>query len=298
MTFALFLEQAFNGLQYGLLLFLVAVGITLVFGVMDLVNLSHGAMVMVGGYMAAAVLGLVGNHLLMLPLALLGVAILAVAIEVLVLRRLYDRGHLDQVLATFGLILVFNEGVVMIFGRDPIFMAVPAWLSGTVTILPGVPYPAYRLAVTGVAIALGIALHLLIARSRLGMLIRAGADKREMVQLLGVDIAALYTAVFALGAVLAAVAGIMLGPLVAVRTGMGDPILILALVCVIIGGLGSVRGALLGALLVGMVDTFGRILLPGLLGPGTGQAVANMSVYLLMAAILVWRPAGVTSVAR
>jgi branched-chain amino acid transport system permease protein len=292
MTPALFVEQTFNGLQFGLLLFLVAVGITLVFGVMDLVNLSHGSMVMLGGYMAAAVLPYTGGHLLMLPVALAGVAAIAVLVEVLILRRLYRRGHLDQVLATFGLILVFNEGVVMLFGRDPIFQTVPAWLSGTVTILPGVPYPAYRLAITAVAIALGVALHLLIARSRLGMLIRAGADKRHMVQLLGVDIAALYTAVFALGAVLAAFAGIMLGPIVAVRTGMGDPILILALVCVIIGGLGSVRGALVGALLVGLVDTFGRVFLPSLLGPGTGQAIANMSVYILMAAILVWRPAG------
>lgn len=292
MTLALFVEQAFNGLQFGLLLFLVAVGITLVFGVMDLVNLSHGSMVMLGGYMSAALLPITGGHLLMLPLALAAVAVIAIVVEVTILRRLYARGHLDQVLATFGLILVFNEGVVMLFGRDPIFMPVPAWLSGAVTILPDVRYPAYRLAVTAVAIALGVALHLLISRSRLGMLIRAGADKRQMVQLLGVNIAALYTAVFALGAMLAAVAGIMLGPIVAVRTGMGDPILILALVCVIIGGLGSVRGALFGALLVGLVDTFGRVFLPTLLGPGTGQAIANMSVYLLMAAILVWRPAG------
>ena len=298
MTPALLIEQSFNGIQFGLLLFLVAVGITLVFGVMDLINLSHGSMVMLGGYMAAAVLPHVGSHLLMLPVALTAVAAIAVLIEVLILRRLYRRGHLDQVLATFGLILVFNEGVVMLFGRDPIFQAFPVWLSGTVTLLPGVPYPAYRLAITAVAVALGVALHLLIGRSRLGMLIRAGADKRHMVQLLGVDIAALYTAVFALGAVLAAFAGIMLGPIVAVRAGMGDPILILALVCVIIGGLGAVRGALVGALLVGLVDTFGRVFLPSLLGQGTGQALANMSVYILMAAILVWRPAGMVGRSR
>jgi branched-chain amino acid transport system permease protein len=292
MTLALFLEQAFNGLQLGMLLFLVAVGITLVFGVMDLINLSHGSLVMLGGYASAAVLAVVGNEFVMIPLALALVAALATVLEVLVLRRLYARGHLDQVLATFGLILVFNEAVVMIFGRDPIFVPVPSWLAGSVEILPGVRYPAYRLAITGVAALLGLALHLLISRSRFGMLIRAGADKREMVEMLGVNIRWLYTGVFALGAMLGAVAGMMLGPLVAVRTGMGEPILILALVCVIIGGLGSIRGALIGALLVGSVDTFGRILLPPLLGSGTGQAISNMSVYLLMAAILIWRPAG------
>lgn len=292
MTVALFIEQVFNAVQLGMLLFLVAVGITLVFGVMDLINLSHGSMTMLGAYIAAALAAALGSYLLMIPLTIMVLAALAVAIELLVLRRLYGRGHLDQVLATFGLILIFNEAVVMFFGREPLFIAPPAALSGAVTILPGVAYPSYRLAVTAVAIAIGIGLHLTIARSRLGMLIRAGADKRQMVELLGVNIGRLFTIVFAIGSVLGGIAGLMLGPIVAVRTGMGEPILIMALVCVIIGGLGSIRGALVGALLVGLVDTFGRILLPQVLGAGTGQALANMSIYVLMAAILTWRPAG------
>lgn len=292
MTATLLLEQAFNALQLGMLLFLVAAGITLVFGVMDLINLSHGSMVMLGAYVAAALAASLGSYLLMIPVAIAILALLAVAIEMLVLRHLYGRGHLDQVLATFGLILIFNEAVVMMFGREPMFIATPPALSSAVEILPGVNYPAYRLAVTGVAIAIGIGLHGLITRSRLGMLIRAGADKRQMVELLGVNIARLFTIVFTIGSILGAVAGLMLGPIVAVRTGMGEPILIMALVCVIIGGLGSIRGALVGALLVGGVDTFGRILLPQLFGAGTGQALANMSIYVLMASILIWRPAG------
>jgi branched-chain amino acid transport system permease protein len=295
MTLSLFVEQTFNGLQLGMLLFLVAVGVTLVFGVMNLVNLSQGALVMVGGYFFAVAIKATSSWLLAIPIAIAGLAIVAVLIETLVLRRLYARPHIDQVLATFGLLLMFNEGVVMIWGRDPLFVAIPAALSGSVTIMPGVEYPAYRLAVTGIAAALGVALHILVTRSRLGMLIRAGADKREMIQLLGVDIAFLYLIVFCLGAILGGVAGMLLGPIAAVNTGMGDPILILALVCVVIGGLGSIGGAFAAAMVIGMADTFGRVLLPQLLGAGTGQAIANMIVYLVMAAILIWRPTGLAS---
>ncbi len=295
MTTALFIEQVFNGLQLGMLLFLVAVGVTLVFGVMNLVNLSQGALVMAGGYLFAASIKATSSYLLGATMAIAGLAIIAVLIETIVLRRLYARPHIDQVLATFGLMLMFNEGVVMIWGRDPMFIAIPPVLSGSVPLFPGVEYPAYRLAVTGIAAALGVALHLLVTRSRLGMLIRAGADKREMIQLLGVDIAFLYLVVFGLGAILGGVAGMLLGPIAAVTTGMGDPILILALVCVVIGGLGSIGGAFAAAMVIGMADTFGRVLLPQMLGAGTGQAVANMIVYLVMAAILIWRPSGLAS---
>ena len=294
MTFALILEQSFNAVQLGMLLFLVAVGVTLVFGVMDLVNISQGAMVMTGGFFFAAAMAQLGFYFLAIPVALIGLMIVAMLVETLVLRRLYGRGHLDQVLATFGLMLMFNEGIVMIWGRDPIFLAIPPALSGSVDLF-GIAYPAYRLVVTAIAAALGLALHLIITRTRLGMLIRAGSEKRQMIELLGVDISLLYTLVFALGAALGGIAGMLLGPLVAVRTGMGDPILILALVCVVIGGVGSIRGAFIGAMLVAIADTFGRVLLPQLLGSGTGQAIANMSVYVIMALILIWRPAGLAA---
>ena len=295
MSLALFVEQIFNGLQLGMLLFLVAAGVTLVFGVMNLVNLSHGSLVMMGGYLFAAAYKATFSYVLAATLAVIGLALLAVLVEVVVLRRLYARPHIDQVLATFGLLLMFNEGVVMIWGRDPMFIAIPEALSGSVPLFPSVEYPAYRLAVTAIAAALGIALHLLVTRSRLGMLIRAGADKREMIQLLGVNIAFLYLIVFGLGAILGGVAGILLGPIAAVTTGMGDPILIVALVCVVIGGLGSIGGAFAAAMLIGLADTFGRVLLPQMLGGGTGQAIANMIVYFVMAAILIWRPSGLAS---
>ena len=292
MSFALFIEQTVNALQLGMLLFLVAVGITLVFGVMDVINLSHGSFVMLGAYVAAAAASAFGSYLLAIPIALVALALLSIAVELLVLRHLYGRGHLDQVLATFGLILIFNESVVMLFGKEPLFLATPAALSNAIELVPGLTYPSYRLAITGVAIAIGLGLHVLITRSKLGMLIRAGADKREMVEILGVNIRRLFTVVFMIGSVLGGIAGLMLGPIVAVRTGMGEPILIMALVCVIVGGLGSIKGALIGSLLVGAADTFGRVLLPQMLGAGTGQAVANMSIYVLMAIILVWRPSG------
>ena len=295
MTFALFVEQIFNGVQLGMLLFLVAVGVTLVFGVMNLVNLSQGSLVMLGGFFFASALKTTGSWMLAVPLAIAGLAVVAVLVETLVLRQLYSRPHIDQVLATFGLLLMFNEAVVMIWGRDPMFIAIPPMLSGSVTLLPGVEYPVYRLAVTGVAASLGVALHVLVTRTRLGMLIRAGADKRDMIQLLGVNIGFLYLVVFVLGAILGGVAGMLLGPIAAVNTGMGDPVLILALVCVVIGGLGSIGGAFAAAMTIGVADTFGRVLLPQILGAGTGQAMANMIVYLVMAAMLVWRPAGLAS---
>ncbi len=291
MTLPILLEQAFNGLQLGMMLFLMAVGVTLVFGIMDTVNLSHGSLLMFGGFFIVAFVEMTGSYGLGLILAIFATALLSVIIEVLVMRPLYKRGHLDQVLATFGLILFFNELAVLIWGRAPLYLSIPKFLAGQIDLL-GVPYPAYRFAITAVAASVGLALYFLISRTRTGMLIRAGADKRQVVEMMGVNIARLYTLIFALGGVLAGLAGMMIVPLVSVQTGMGDPILITTLVVVIIGGIGSIRGALIGALLVGVLDTFGRILFPLYFGTGTGSALANMTIYLVMAGVLLWRPKG------
>lgn len=284
MTATLLAEQTLNGLQLGTMLFLMAAGLTLVFGIMNLINLAHGSLYMLGAYAAAALFGLTGSFLLAGAGAFVGVAALGMALEWAVLRRFYARDHLDQVLATFGLILFFNEMVRVIWGPQALFMPLPPALEGTVELIPGVPYPLFRLATIGVGLAVAAALSLLIGRTRAGMLIRAGASNRVMVEALGVNIRRLYTAVFGLGAALAALAGTMAGPLLSVQVGMGDGVLILTLVVIVIGGIGSIRGAFLAALLVGLADTFGRMLLPA--------ALAEMTIYILMAAILFWRPQG------
>ncbi|MGE5146958.1 MAG: branched-chain amino acid ABC transporter permease [Candidatus Eiseniibacteriota bacterium] len=291
MTAPILFEQAFNGVQLGMILFLMAVGVTLVFGIMDTINLSHGSLLMFGGFFAVEGVELTGSYGFGIVLALLASALLAVVVELLVMRPLYRRGHLDQVLATFGLILFFNELSVIVWGRAPLYLNIPGFLSGQVDLL-GVAYPAYRFAITAVAVIVGIGLYFLITRTRIGMLIRAGADKRVVVEMMGVNIARLYTLIFALGGVLAGLAGIMIVPLISVQPAIGDPILITTLVVVIIGGIGSIRGALVGALLVGVLDTFGRILFPLYFGTGTGSALANMTIYILMAAVLLWRPKG------
>ena len=298
MSFALFIEQVFNSLQWGLMLFLMAAGVTLVFGVMNLVNLAQGSMFMLGGYFAVMFIKWTGNYYLGVLLALILLLIVACVVEILILRPLYGRGHLDQVLATFGLILFFNELVIVIWDRQPLYLSGPGFLSSAIELLPDVPYPSYRLAITAVAVVVGILLYILISRTRIGMLIRAGADQRDMVEALGVNIKILYTLVFGLGAALAGLAGIMTGPLLSVESGVGEPILILTLVVIIIGGIGSIKGALVGALLVGLCDTFGRLLLPQLLGGTAGNAIASMTVYILMAAILVWRPRGLVPASK
>lgn len=284
MTLLLFIEQVLNGLQLGTMLFLMAAGLTLVFGIMHLINLAHGSLYMIGAYVAATVQQATGSFLLGMLAALPAAALVGMAMEAIALRRLYDRDHLDQVLATFGLILFFNELVKILWGPQAYFMAVPEMLSGSVEILPGAPYPAYRLAIVAAGIAAALFLYLLITRTRIGMLIRAGATNREMVNALGVNVDRLYMLVFGLGAALAGLAGVMAGPLLALEVGMGENILILAFVVIVIGGIGSVRGAFVAALLVGIADTFGRVLLPG--------ALSEMTIYILMAAILVWRPQG------
>jgi branched-chain amino acid transport system permease protein len=294
------LTQVLNGLQLGFMLFLMAAGLTLVFGIMDLLNLAHGSFYMLGAYFAAAAQGWTGSFMLGLIIALPLTVLVGIAVEVVVFRRLYARNHLDQVLATFGLILFFNEAVRIVFGPQPLYMALPDVLSGQVEILPGVPYPTFRLAITAVGLTVALALAWLIWRTRLGMLIRAGASNRAMVQAMGVDIALLYSLIFGLGAALAGLAGMMAGPILAVEPGMGESILILTFVVVVIGGLGSIRGALVGGLLVGLVDTLARTLLPVLLAslasPQTvaslAPALSSMMIYVLMAIVLIVRPRG------
>ncbi len=296
----LFIEQLLNGLQLGIMLFLMSAGLTLVFGIMQVINLAHGSFYMIGAYVGATVTAHTGSFLLGLLAALPAAALTGMAVEALVLRRLYQKDHLDQVLATFGLIMFFNELTRIVWGRQPLFMDVPSWLAGSIELIPGVPYPSYRIAVIAVGIAVGVLLYLLFTRTRLGMQIRAGASNREMAGALGVNIRLLYTLVFGLGTLLAGRAGVMAGPILAVESGMGEGILILTFVVIVIGGIGSIRGALLGALLVGLVDTLGRAFLPLLLrlffspayADGVAASLASMSVYLLMAAILVCRPRG------
>ncbi len=302
----LVLEQALNGLQFGVMLFLMAAGLTLVFGIMNLVNLAHGALYMVGAYFATTFYGWTGNFILAVVLALAATLAIGVVTEVVALRTLYERDHLDQVLATFGLILFFNEAVAMIWGRAAVYMTLPTWLSGHVQILPGVQYPVYRGLIIVVGLAVALLLWAVVSRTRLGMLIRAGATNRTMVAALGVNIRLLYTVVFGFGAALAGLAGLMAGPIYAVQPGMGEEILIQVFVVIVIGGIGSIRGALVGGLVVGMVDTLGRAFLKpalaAIISPtaaqSAGPALASMLIYLLMAVVLSFRPQGLFPTAR
>ncbi|MFN4311129.1 MAG: branched-chain amino acid ABC transporter permease [Ferrovibrio sp.] len=296
----LLFEQFLNGLQIGLLLFLLAAGLTLVFGIMDLVNLAHGSLYMMGAYFAAVFTQWTGNFFIGALLALPAGALLGIVVEVIALRTLYTRDHLDQVLATFGLILFFNEFARIVFGAGGMAIELPAWLEGQVTVLPGLPYPSFRFLIIVVGLLCAGFLYLLVQKTRLGMLIRAGASNREMVGALGIDIKLLFTLVFGLGSALAALAGLMSGPITTVQIGMGDNILILALVVIVIGGIGSIRGAFIAAVAIGIIDTMGRAFLPNMLGSflspadaGTlAQALSSMLIYILMAGVLVLRPAG------
>lgn len=300
MSSALLVEQILNGLQFGVMLFLMAAGLTLVFGVMGLINLAHGSLYMVGAFACAAVAAATGSFWVGLVASLAAAAAAGTLVEVLVIRRLYGRDHLDQVLATFALILIFSEATRWAFGSVPLYLNAPPLLSGAIALPGGGHYPVYRLAIILAGIAVALGLWLLISKTRLGMRIRAGESDREMIGALGVDIGTLYTIVFALGAALAGLAGAMIGPLQSVRVGMGEPVLILAFVVIVIGGIGSIEGALVGALIVGVVDTLGRILLPQLfgavLGPAQGAmvggAVAAMLIYVVMALVLAFKPRG------
>ena len=294
------LIQALNGVQLGLLMFLLAAGLTLTFGIMDLVNLAHGSLYMMGAYFAWTFITWTGSFVGGALLALPATFALGVALEVTVMRRLYTRDHLDQVLATFGLILFFNELVRVIWGPAGKSIPVPAFLSHTVQILPGIPYPAYRFALIVVGLAVALMLALLVVRTRTGMLIRAGASNRRMIAALGVNIELLFSLVFGLGAAFAGLAGLMAAPIASVKIGMGDDILILAFVIIVIGGIGSIKGAFVAAMAVGQIDIIGRAFLPDLLkafldsasASAAAPAISQVLIYVLMAGVLVWRPTG------
>ena len=284
MQTALLVEQLLNGIQFGVTLFLMASGLTLVFGIMNFINLAHGSLYMVGAFLAATVQALSGSFLLGIAVAIPATAAIGVALEFGLFRRFYGRSHLDQVLVTFGVVLMMNEATRLIFGPVPLRMPLPPALAGSIELAPGLIYPTFRLVVLGVGLAVAGLLWLVVMKTRLGMWVRAGSSNRAIAGAMGVDVSMVFAGLFAFGAALAGLAGLMAGPILAVQVGMGEPILILALVVTVIGGIGSIRGAFVAALMVGLVDTFGRVLLPPALG--------SMAIFLLMALILAFRPKG------
>jgi branched-chain amino acid transport system permease protein len=300
MSLTLFLILCLNGLQYGLLLFLIAAGLTLVFGVMGFINLAHGVQYMVGAYLVFAFIGLTGSFWIALVLSLVTALLIGLLLEYLVFRHLYARSHLDQVLATFGIIIFLNELAKVLFGPATLSIDTPEILSGSIQLTEQLRYPVYRLATIAVGLIVAVGLYLTISYTRIGMLIRAGSTTPEMVSALGVDIKRLFRIVFGVGAMLAGFAGVIAAPLFAVEPGMGDNILIIAFVVIIIGGVGSIGGAFVAAILVGLIDTLGRSLVTEILGFAfnasmanqIGPALASMLIYILMAAILVFRPKG------
>ena len=300
MSGTLFLVQVLNGLQLGVLLFLIAAGLTLVFGVMDFINLAHGVQYMLGAYLAVAFYGVVGNFLAALILALLAALAFGLLLEFLIFRHLYERDHLDQVIATFGIILFLNHAVRVIWGAAPLRLPVPDFFTGTVVLMDGQLYPVWRLVIIASGLVVAASLYGLVSFTRIGMLVRAGATNARMVSALGVNIERLFMIVFGFGTMLAGFAGIMIAPIISVEPGMGDNILILAFVVIVIGGIGSIRGAFLAALLIGLVDTLGRSfsidILRLMMGPSparmAGPAIASMLIYVLMAIVLYVRPAG------
>ncbi|MCH2287583.1 MAG: branched-chain amino acid ABC transporter permease [SAR324 cluster bacterium] len=300
MNWILLLEQTLNGFQFGILLFLLAAGLTLIFGIMDLINLAHGSLYMMGAYFAATFTQWTDSFLLGAMLALLASMLFGVILEVIALRTLYTRSHLDQVLATFGLILFLNEFVRLIWGPIGLDIPLPDVLNGSLELFFGIRYPAFRLAIIVVGIAVAFLLYLLVSHTKIGMLIRAGASNRQMVSALGVNINLLYTIVFGLGAALAGLAGLMAAPIMTVEIGMGEGILMITFVVIVIGGVGSIRGAFVAALLVGFIDTVGRSFLPDILGlfvsndfaDTAAPAISSMLIYVLMAIILAIRPQG------
>lgn len=299
----MFVELVLNGLQYSALLFLLSAGLTLVFGIMNVINLTHGSFYMVGAFCAAGAAAATGSFWVAIAAAVLGAALYGLAVEWMVIRHLYRRDHLDQVLATLGLVLFTNELVSVVFGRSPPFVDIPPALAGSVRLLPGLSYPVMRLALIGAGAAVAIGLWWLISRTRVGMLVRAGADDREMLDALGVDVRRLFRRVFALGALLCGFAGVMSAPLLAVQIGMGERILITAFVVIVIGGVGSVRGALIGSLLIGMTDAIGRAYIPTLLAgwmpthlsDPLSSSLISASAYVLMALVLLLRPLGLAN---
>ncbi len=300
MTTTLFLVQTLNGLQLGVLLFLIAAGLTLVFGVMDFINLAHGVQYMLGAYLAVMFYAMTGSFLLALVLALVGALAFGLFLEFVVFRHLYGRDHLDHVIATFGIIMFLNQAVKYLWGAAPLALPVPDALSGAVQLMPGLLYPVWRLVIILSGLGVALLLYILVSRSRIGMLVRAGSTHAPIVSALGVDIRKLFTMVFGFGAMLAGFAGIMIAPILSVEPGMGDSILILAFVVIVIGGIGSIRGAFIAALLIGLVDTLGRSFAVDILrlfmtsstARTVGPALASMLIYVLMALVLYFRPAG------
>ena len=300
MSFVLLAEQVLNGLQLGVMLFLMSAGLTLIFGVMGLINLAHGSLYMIGAFAAATVAGLTGSFILALLAALTGAAIAGGIVEMVVIRRLYRRDHLDQVLATFALILIFSEGTRWVFGSFPLYLDIPTYLQRPVFLPGGIQYPLYRITLILIGVVVAFALWLMIAKTRIGIQIRAGENDREMIAALGIDISKLYTIVFALGASLAGLAGALVGAIQSVEVGMGEPVLILAFVVIVIGGIGSIKGAMVGSILVGLTDTLGGVFLPQILqlfmdistANNVGSSIASMAIYILMGGVLIWRPTG------
>jgi branched-chain amino acid transport system permease protein len=298
-SLSIFFTQLLNGVQFGALLFLLSAGLTLLFGIMNFINLMHGSLYMMGAYFAAAGYGWTGSFAWAGVIAVGGVFLLGLVLDRIAIARLYDRSHLDQVLATFGFMLFFNELVGIIWGPVSLFVAAPPALAGSISIF-GAPYPVYRLFIITVALLVGLALYWVIHKTRVGMLVRAGASVPGMVSSLGVNIKLFKTFLFAFGAALAGLAGFMVGPITSIQSGMGEPILILALVVIVTGGTGSIRGSFYGALIIGLIDTAGRAFLPGMLhalfGSGVADnissALSSILVYLLMALVLIFRPSG------
>jgi branched-chain amino acid transport system permease protein len=276
-------EQSLNGVQLGVQLFLMAAGLTLVFGIMNMINLTHGSLFMIGAFAAATILARTGSFALAVALAIPATALAGALLEAMVLRRFYHRGHLDQVLVTFGLILVLNDLTKMVWGPVPVPMPLPSALASSIELMPGLTYPSFRLVILAAGLAVAAGLYFIVSHTRIGMWVRAGASNRDIASAMGVNVELIFSLVFA-GAALAGLAGMMAGPISAVQVGMGEPVLILALVVTVIGGIGSIKGALIAAILVGVVDTFGRVLLPPALG--------SMLIFVLMAIILAVRPRG------
>jgi len=292
MDFPTFLIQLLNAVQYGLLLFLVASGLTLIFGIMGIINLAHGSFYMIGAYLAWSLSGRLGNFWVAIALGIVLTVLLGMLLEWLLIKRLYRRDHLYQVLLTYGLILIFEESRSIIWGDDVHGVPIPGVLSASIPLTDTLAYPVYRLWMSGVCVVLAGLMYWLIQRTRLGMMIRAGASNRDMTQSLGINIQLLYRLVFALGVALAAFAGMIAAPVSSVFPGMGGQVLIICFVVVVIGGIGSVKGALVAALLIGLVDTFGKVLEIEIGGFKVLPQLAGMSVYLLMAIVLLWRPEG------
>ena len=300
MSTGLFVVQVLNGLQFGVLLFLIAAGLTLVFGVMDFINLAHGVQYMLGAYLAVASYALTGNFLIALFMALAAVLLFGLLLEFLVFRHLYDRDHLEQVIATFGIIIFLNQAVKTVWGAAPLTLPIPEMFSGSIVLMPGLLYPVWRLVIIASGLAIAVLLYVIVSHTRVGMLVRAGATNARIVSALGVNIRRLFMLVFGFGTMLAGFAGIMIAPILSVEPGMGDTILILAFVVIVIGGIGSIRGAFVAAVLIGLVDTLGRSFLVDILrlvmapSPArtVGPAIASMLIYLLMALVLYLRPAG------